>query len=845
MKTPPSPVLLLLLTGLLQAAEPEVDPAGLHPFPALAPDEAQRRFELAPGFRIELAAAEPEVVDPVAMAFDARGALYVVEMRDYSERRAEKLSRVRRLTDRDGDGRFETATVFLDGLAWATGVACFEDSVIVITSPDVIVARDADGDGRADERRVVVTGFGEGRPRLNVQALPNSLTWGPDGRLHGATAGNGGRLRRVVEGVPVGEAVDVNGADFSLGAGSWDVRAESGTAQFGLTFDALGRKFVCSNSHHIQWVRHRRSDVPATSLHALPVALVDIPADGPAAPVFRTSPEEPWRVVRTNWRASGLVPGLVEGGGRASGYFTSACGIHVAKGRTAPGDAFIADVGSNLVHRKRLRETDAGPVAERVPGEETREFLTSSDPWFRPVAFADAPDGSLLVADLYREVVEHPDSLPPALKRHLDLSLGNDRGRIWRIVAEKPAEAPVPTWPRLADAAAVQAALASDEPARQMAGLRALRDLKEATPSGALPSLLARAGAPVRHEAALVVAAGDFPQRVEWLARLHQRGVPLETVLPGLRTADEERAFAAAVAPATDAGKLALFSRLTLTPEDAVLALARHSLDGPAAAEALALLVRADASFAEKVALDSARPTDLRREALRRWAAAGSLPLGAWKGMPSALRSEAMDRILTAKDGPARVAAALEANELPPEALGAAQVATLRASRDPAVRRAATAVFGPPVDRSALVERYQTALSQKGDAPRGRELFLQRCATCHRDGTDGAAVGPDRVTFTNKGKPTLLVAIIDPHREVAPQFCLTTVTTRDGRTLAGIVVRVDPTGVVLRQPGGVEMAVRKDEVATLSPTARSLMPEGLEAGLEPAAMADLLEFLVR
>ncbi len=410
----------------VRADELSVDDGDLPRFQPLDPAAALESFAIAPGFRIELAAAEPEVVDPIAMCFDEAGALYVVEMCDYSERRAERLSRVKRLVDRDGDGRYETAGVFLDGLPWATGLACWKGGLFVAAAPDILYARDTDGDGVADETRVVLTGFGAGRASLNVQALVNSLTFGPDNRIWGATAGNGGTVA----------GVRLDGADFAFDPDTLALTAESGTAQYGLTFDAGGRRFVCSNSHHIQWVALERPH--ATHRLARPSPpLADIPIDGPAAEVFRLSPEEPWRVIRTNWRASGVLTGIVEGGGRASGYFTSASGLAVYTGDMLPaltGQVFVGDVGSNLVHRKHLRETPEGPVAERDPAETSVEFLASRDTWFRPVACANGPDGALYIVDMYREVIEHPDSLPPMLKSRLDLNSGNDRGRIYRIV---------------------------------------------------------------------------------------------------------------------------------------------------------------------------------------------------------------------------------------------------------------------------------------------------------------------------------------------------------------------------------------------------------------------------
>src|SRR5438552_15528045 len=182
----------------------------------------------------------------------------------------------------------------------------------------------------------------------------------------------------------------------------------------------------------------------------MPDARISIAADGPAAEVFRISPEEPWRVIRTRWRVAGLVAGPVEGGGRSAGYFTGATGITIYKGDAFGadyvGDAFVGDAGGNLVHHKRIRPGPDGiePVAQRPDDEKKIEFVASSDNWFRPVDFANAPDGCLYICDMYREVIEHPWSIPPQIKQYLDLNSGNDRGRIYRIAPDgwKPRHRP-------------------------------------------------------------------------------------------------------------------------------------------------------------------------------------------------------------------------------------------------------------------------------------------------------------------------------------------------------------------------------------------------------------------
>lgn len=398
----------------------------------LGPSEALESFETADGFRMELAAAEPLVRDPIAMAFDERGRLFVVEMRGYSEQRDQNLGAVRLLTDENGDGVFDTATNYVQGLAWPTAVACYDGGVFVGVAPDILYCKDTDGDGKADRIERVYTGFS----LQNVQGLLNSFNWGVDNRIHGSASSSGGAIKRV-DGSD-SEAISVRGRDFSFDPRTLEFRTESGGAQHGLTFDDWGRKFVCSNSDHVQQILFDERYAARTPWLATPNARASIAVDGPQADVFRISPVEPWRIVRTRLRVKGVVRGPIEGGGTAAGYFTSATGITIYRGDAWPqehrGLAIIGDVGGNLIHRKRVGGDGIRLESRRI--DEQSEFVASRDIWFRPVQFCNGPDGTLYVADMYREVIEHPDSLPPVIKKHLDLTSGHDRGRIYRIVAD-------------------------------------------------------------------------------------------------------------------------------------------------------------------------------------------------------------------------------------------------------------------------------------------------------------------------------------------------------------------------------------------------------------------------
>src|ERR1044071_5727961 len=175
-----------------RGAEPSVEAKDLPRVPPVIPRDALQTFQVKPCFRLDLVAAEPLVVDPIALSFDENGRMFVVEMRDYSERRDEHLGRVRVLEDTDGDGRFDKSTVFAENLAWPTAVICYNGGVFVGATPDLLYLKDTDGDGVADVREGVFTGFGSTAQRFNVQQLFNSFNWGLDNRIYGANGGNGG-----------------------------------------------------------------------------------------------------------------------------------------------------------------------------------------------------------------------------------------------------------------------------------------------------------------------------------------------------------------------------------------------------------------------------------------------------------------------------------------------------------------------------------------------------------------------------------------------------------------------------------------------------------------------------
>jgi len=425
-----------------------VDPGkDLPRYPAVEPKDAIGTWQVKKGFKLQLAAHEPQVRDPIAICFDERGRMFVCEMNDYSEMRdvTPHLGRISMLQDKDGDGYFETSQVFADDLPWPTGLIWANGGLFVGATPDIWRFEDKDGDGKAEVREKVFTGFGTGLKILNVQGLMNSFQWGQDNRVH-VLAGGGNR--GVITSPKRGDlkGIELGGKDFWFDPRTFEFGLEGGGAQYGMSFDNYGRKFGCSNSDHLQYWVYDDKYANRNPYYQMPPARQSIAVDGGAAEVFRLSPDEPWRIIRTRWRIAGVVKGAVEGGGRVSGYFTGATGTTIYRGDAYGPDfvnnSFSGDAGGQLVHRKIIKPSADGIslIGERPADEHGFEFAASKDTWVRVVNFSNAPDGCLHICDMYREVIEHPWSIPDEIKKHIDLNNGNDRGRIYRIVPDKGAE---------------------------------------------------------------------------------------------------------------------------------------------------------------------------------------------------------------------------------------------------------------------------------------------------------------------------------------------------------------------------------------------------------------------
>jgi len=382
--------------------------------PTLTPDEERKTFHLAPGYRAELVASEPMVVDPIAIDFDLEGRMWVIEMLGFmpdtsgTDSRA-PLGRIAVLEDENDDGTMDKRTVFLDKLILPRAIKILDRGVLVGEPPNLWLARDTNGDLVADTRDLVRNDYGrlEGNPEHNA----NSLYWGLDNTIY--TSEHTYHLR--------------------LKDGKFEVVPTLSRGQWGVGVDDAGRIYRNWNEQplFVDYVApHYYTRNPNL---ARTQGLYEILMDPKDMTVW---PVRPTRGVNRGYRDGTLrTDGTLE-------TYVSAGTPTIYRGDRLPkdlyGDAFITESAGNLVHRLKIVDDGTGRLAGRNAYAKG-EFFASTDERFRPVNLSGAPDGTLYVVDMYRGVIQDgqywTDYLRDYIKKN-QLERPVNLGRIWRVVHE-------------------------------------------------------------------------------------------------------------------------------------------------------------------------------------------------------------------------------------------------------------------------------------------------------------------------------------------------------------------------------------------------------------------------
>ena len=981
---------LLLAAGLLCAAQPESKP--FPSIPPRSPADAIKTFRLQEGFRMDLLAAEPLVTDPVDMVYDENGLAYVVEMSDYPYTDAKThqawkdnttdapIGRVRILEDTDGDWRFDRGTIFAEGLSWPTGIACWKGGVFVLATPDIWYFKDTDGDRKADIKRKVFTGF----RKYNVQAVMNNPKWGLDHRLYIAGSSNGGSIRPGE--ADKAEPTILRRNDFAIDPDTGDFETLAGGARFGNTFDDWGNRFICNIRNPVQHAvlpnRYlaRNKHLPVRS------AIHDVAESGDRVPVYPISPPEPWRAFRARQWATLMDRQYPRSELAPQGYFTSSSGLTVYRGSAYPksfyGNVFIGEVANNLTHRQIL-EPD-GVTFKAAPAHEKVEFLASTDNWFRPVNYINAPDGTLHILDMYRENIEHPWSIPDDIRARLDLESGRDRGRIYRLTPPGDFNPGKP--PPLGKASTTELVALLTHPnawQRETAhrliherqrkdAVRPLRNLlqEHTNPLARLHALYSLQGLDSLTEDDLFAGLDDPSPRVkEHVIRLAEprlKDSPKLLAKAVQLTEDNgfrvrfQLAFSLGEARSPEATK-ALASIVAFTPNDpwietAVLSSAHHEPVG-LFKESFAFAGRERASFlrnlarligaradgkeirdvfntsqfdarstgtttthtllglhegtkrtrkslsellaplgslanhqtgilrqAKEEALDKSIPPEYRADTIRLLALTGlaksepiyrsllgpgrpsaihdaaiqtlathtgdrvaSILLAGWQSYLPPTREIALSALMTRADRIPTLLDAIESGAIPPPQISATRRALLLRNRDPKLRERAADIFAESriSPRKQVLDDYQSALKLTGDRQRGKTIYETACMACHRFAGQGNAIGPDLSTVSNRTADELLVHIVDPNREVSPNYIQYNVDLKDDESLSGIIAEETANSIVVKTAANQSHAVLRSEIREIRASGLSLMPEGLEAAIDKQSMADLFAYLLR
>jgi len=391
----------------------------------LSPEEAQGAFHLRSDLTIELVACEPLVVDPIAIDWSADGLLWVCEMRDYPsgvDGDWKPGGRIKVLRDQNGDGRYDEATIFLDNIPFPTGIMNWNGGVLVCSAPDILWARDTNGDFKADRVEKLFTGFATD----NYQGRVNGLSLGLDNWIYGANGLLGGVIRTIPNSLfpdAMASSLDIRNRDFRFSPRTGVFELASGHTQHGRSHDDWDNWFGSDSGrlllHYPTPERYLRRNAGLSGVE--PVRHLTAGPDGTL--LFPTS--------RLLERFNDFD---------TANRSTSACGVGIYRdnlmGEEYYGNAFTCEPVHNLVHREVLRE-DIRLDSQR--GENQREFLSSSDNWFRPVQARTGPDGALYIVDMYRFLVEHPRWIPAERLANIDVRAGADKGRIYRVYSkEKP-----------------------------------------------------------------------------------------------------------------------------------------------------------------------------------------------------------------------------------------------------------------------------------------------------------------------------------------------------------------------------------------------------------------------
>jgi len=867
-----------------------------------SPEESAAAFQLPEGFRMEVVASEPLVQSPSGVCWDERGRLFVTELHGYNLEgeldirdlnRSGKLDTevrrvqaaevfkkaaqpgtygvVKQLRDMDGDGRMDRADIWSTNLPPAYGLVPARGGVIVACAPEIIYLADRDGDGVAEVREVLFTGFRTGPLERGI----NAPQWGTDGWIYFGRGVAGGK----VSGPHLAQPVSLQGVDFRIRADGTAIEPVTGaTGTFGFALSEDGERFTMGTTTPGRHV----APLPWRSLIRNPnVRTPPLETSTGDPRVYPLAPAHPWRTKRAADAAYFKFYRDRYGASDsdAGGWFTSACGAMIYEDDVLPGlrgHYFVCEPSGNILHRSVVVRDGVSLTLRRFPGEERSEFGASRDSWSHPISLSHGPDGSIWITDYYREIIEDYSAIPRHLQQQYGVYAGHDRGRIYRLTHRDAGRGRSPDFSGL-DVKALALELQSGLLWRRQTAQRLLLERGDpsavpvvaaaitdsASGSGVViralytldawnelrPDLLIEG---LRHASdAVRVHALRLSER--WLNRDEGRGL-LSAIL---KVAEEENrprvrlqlALTLGESPSAEAFQELARMALSMTNQDAfetailsslngreldmlrVLSLAPGNVRPLIMPLAQAIAARRDTASLEVALSIATRAVPMVQMPILLGLSAGRkhvprAPLGDSKVLETISSLKARGGGLVR--GPA---------ELLERALLEQTIED--SSESPAkTRRAESGVT------EALYGSFLKALSGARDVERGQAVFREACSTCHRVGGVGFEVGPDLMGQVGLGEEGLLKEILMPSERIRPGYEATLVQVAGGAAVTGIVKDDGATSLNLALPNGVLHSVLRKDIEGIRALETSLMPSFAET-LSPADAAHLIAWLVR
>ena len=864
----------------------------------LTPEQTAASYRLPPGFRLELVASEPLIASPSGVCWDEHGRMFVSELHGYNLEgqldiealnKSGKLdTQVRRvqadekfkkaagrgtygavkvLRDTDNDGRMDAADVWATNLPPAYGIVPARGGVIVACAPDIVFLADRDGDGRAEVREKLFTGFGTGALERGI----NAPQWGVDGWIYFGRGWGGGEI----SGPNLAQPVSLPNSDFRIRADGRAIEpVTGGTHTFGFAMTEVGDRFVVSTTIPASYV----APLPWRYLVRNPnAATSSMEAPTGDRRAYSISRPHPWRQKRADDPAYFKYYrdryGAAES--EAGGWFTAACGPMIYHDRVLPGlhgQYFVCEPAGNLIHRAVIESDGPTLKVRRARGEEKSEFAASPDAWSHPMNLTHGPDGAIWVVDYYREIIEDYSAIPRHLQQQYGVYAGHDRGRIYRLTHSAAPRLPPADMARL-DANALARELGSSLFWRRQTAQRLLVERSEKSVAAQLrKAMKAKEAEP----AAVIVMLrtleqlhslrpGDlqlFPGHAETAVRVHALQLAENWLVP-----EEGRELLTAV-----------LNRASTERDPRVLIQLALSLGEARDARAFALLARfarehGDIRWMDAAVLSSVagREGDLLAELLR--AAGGSQTFFSMLGQTIGARRDdgeigrALKLLGYAKpetqaatleglakgrrnsprkplsDVPARFALTnfitSASTNVSKAALALAATFVPSAASDEEIR--STIVPAERVSEETF-RRFMASLGGVRDLKRGHGIVLAACATCHRVGAEGYDVGPDLLGQAGISEESLLRDLLIPNERIRPGYETTEVRLRDGAVVVGLLKEDGATSLTILQAGGVEHVLLRKDVTQLGRLPVSLMPPFAE-GLAPADAANVLAWL--